>query len=451
METQNISQAPKVGVEKPAGKYRYRILAMLFAATTINYMDRSIIGVLAPTLEDIFNWTKTDYANINIAFKAAYAIGMLTMGGIIDKFGTRIGYSVSIAIWSTFGMLHALLRPAFGMIAFMGARFGLGFGEAGNFPAAVKTVAEWFPKKDRAFATGIFNAGSNVGAILAPIAVAAIVMEDGTNWQYAFLVTGAFSALWVISWLKMYKKPEEHPKVSKEELEYILQDQTDGKATEEEPATKLSWAKVLPLRQTWAFGIGKMTDAVWYFFMFWSGMFFKDTFGFEIKELGAALVLIYIVADFGSIGGGYLSKFFIERGWKLNAARKTSLLICALCIVPVVFATLTDNPWIAALLIAIASGGHQAWSANLFTMASDVMPKKATASVVGIGGMIGAVTGMAVDFALGKYLDGVGSDAYFWMFLVAGSAYLVILLIMHLINPRLTAVDENLNEVEQVV
>ncbi|BDD02189.1 MFS transporter [Persicobacter psychrovividus] len=426
-EVQSLSSDGK------SGKYRYRILALLFMATTINYMDRSIIGVLAPTLEGIFGWTKTDYAQINIAFKLAYAIGMLSMGGIIDKFGTRIGYTLSIAIWSTFGMLHSMLRPGFGLIGFIMARFGLGFGEAGNFPAAVKTVAEWFPKKDRAFATGIFNAGSNVGAILAPIAVGLIVLEDGTNWQYSFLVTGALSAIWVVLWIKTYKKPEEHTSVSKEELAYIKSDTS----AEEEKVEKLPWSTVVKKKQTWAFAVGKMTDGVWFFFMFWSGMFFKDTFGVSIKELGAALVLVYVFADLGSIGGGYLPKFFINRNWSLNAARKTSMLICALCIVPVVFATLTDNQWIAAILIALASGGHQAWSANLFTVASDTMPKAATASVVGFGGMVGAVTGMVIDFFLGHYLDAFGSNAYFWMFLVAGCSYLIILGIIHLMLPKL--------------
>lgn len=422
--------------QKPVGKYRYRILALLFMATTINYMDRSIIGVLAPTLETLFDWSKTDYANINIAFKVAYAIGLLSMGGVIDKFGTRIGYTIAIAIWSTFGMLHATLRPAFGLMGFILARFGLGIGEAGNFPAAVKTVAEWFPKKDRAFATGIFNAGTNVGAILAPIAVGIIVSDNGENWQYAFLVTGLLSALWVFLWLKFYKKPEEHPSVTKEELAYIQQD--DAKLNEDEKAVKkLPWSKILTFKQTWAFAVGKMTDGVWYFFMFWSGMFFKDTFGVSIKELGAALVIVYVVADIGSIGGGYLSKFFIDKGWTLNKARKVSMLICALCIIPVVFATLTDNQWIAAILIALASGGHQAWSANMFSIASDTMPKEATASVVGFGSMVGAVTGITIDFLLGTYLDATGSDAYFWMFLVAGCSYLTILGIIHLMLPKL--------------
>lgn len=430
-------------IAKPAGNYRYRILALLFAATTINYMDRSIMGVLGPTLMERFDWSNADYGYINMAFKAAYAIGMLTMGGVIDRFGTKIGYTLSIAIWSIFGVLHAAVRPAFALVGFIGARFGLGIGEAGNFPAAVKTVAEWFPKKDRAFATGIFNAGSNVGAVLAPAIIPLVVASNGDNWQFAFLVTGAFSAIWVALWFRTYRKPEEHPKVTKEELEYILQD-NNAENTEKE-AEKLPWSRVLPLKQTWAFAIGKVTDAVWFFFMFWSGIFFKQKFGLDsIKELGGALVVIYLVADFGSIGGGYLSKFFINRGWKLNAARKVSLLICALCIAPVAFAALTNNVWIAVCLIALASGGHQAWSANLFTLVSDVMPKKAVASVVGIGGMVGAISGMLVDFALGTGLDSSGNSFYFWMFLVAGMLYLVILGIIHLMLPELKPLDENL-------
>jgi len=440
MSTSNMS--------KPAGNYRYRILAMLFIATTINYMDRSIMGILGPTLQEKFNWTNADYGYINMAFKAAYALGMITMGSIIDRFGTRFGYTLSIIIWSVFGMLHAAVRPAFAFIGFMAARFGLGFGEAGNFPAAVKTVAEWFPKKDRAFATGIFNAGSNVGAVLAPLVVPLVVASNGDNWQFAFLVTGAFSMIWVIFWLKMYRKPEVHPKVTAEELAYINHD-----CLPQEPQAKqekLSWSKVLPLRQTWAFAIGKITDAVWFFFMFWSGIFFKQQFGLDsMKELGGALVVIYLVADVGSIGGGYLSKMFIDRGWSLNAARKVSLLICALCIAPVSLAALTDNVWVAVALIALASGGHQAWSANLFTLVSDVMPKKAIASVVGIGGMIGAISGMVVDFVLGNGLDASGNSFYFWMFLVAGLLYLVILLIIHLLLPNLEGVDQNLKPIKE--
>jgi ACS family hexuronate transporter-like MFS transporter len=433
-------------MEKPAGNYRYRILAMLFFATTINYMDRSIMGVLGPILMGKFEWTNADYGYINMAFKAAYAIGMLVMGGLIDRFGTRIGYTISIAVWSLFGMLHAAIRPAFALMGFIGARFGLGLGEAGNFPAAVKTVAEWFPKKDRAFATGIFNAGANIGAILAPAMIAIVVSGNGDNWQFAFLTTGAFSAIWVVLWLRIYKRPEVHPKVSKEELAYILQDNKPADAEKE--VEKVSWAKVLPLKQTWAFAIGKITDAVWFFFLFWSGVFFKQKFGItDIKELSGAFLIIFVTADVGSIAGGYLSKFFMGRGWTLNAARKVSLLICALCIAPVSFAALTENVWVAVALIALASGGHQAWSANLFTLVSDVMPKKSIASVVGIGGMIGAVSGMLADFALGQGLDATGNSFYFWMFLVAGMLYLVILGIIHLMLPKLEGLDENFEKI----
>ena len=245
------------------GNYRYRILALLMFATTINYFDRSIIGVLAPTLEQLFGWSNSDYANIMISFKVAYALGMLSMGGLIDRIGTKKGYTLSIAIWSVFGMLHALVRPGFSVIGFAAARFGLGFGESGNFPAAINTTAEWFPKKDRAFATGLFNAATSIGAIAAPFVGSWIVHEDGTNWQYPFLITGLLSAIWIILWLKMYKKPENHPKVTAAELAYI---QSDSEVENEE---KLPWKSVLGKRQTWAFALAKVTDAVWWFYLFW--------------------------------------------------------------------------------------------------------------------------------------------------------------------------------------
>jgi ACS family hexuronate transporter-like MFS transporter len=299
-------------------------------------MDRSIIGVLGPTLQyKVFHWTDVDYANINVAFKLAYAIGMLAMGALIDKFGTRIGYALSIGIWSIFGMLHAAVRPAFSLIGFIIARFGLGFGEAGNFPSAIKTVAEWFPKKQRAYATGIFNAGSNVGAILAPLIIPAIVMANGKNWQFAFLITGIFSAIWVVLWFRTYKKPEEHPRVSKAELEYINSDNVINTG----PTKKISWAQVLPKKETWAFATGKITDAVWWFYLFWGGKFLFDQFGLNIKELALPLIAIYLIADLGSVAGGWLSGFFIRKGWTVNRARKTTLFICALFILPVMFVT----------------------------------------------------------------------------------------------------------------
>ncbi|WNH09115.1 MFS transporter [Thalassobellus suaedae] len=428
---------------KKIGNYRYRILALLMFATTINYFDRSIIGVLAPTLEKLFGWSNNDYANIMISFKVAYAIGMLSMGGLIDRLGTKKGYTLSIAIWSVFGMMHALVRPGFSVIGFAAARFGLGFGESGNFPAAIKTTAEWFPKKDRAYATGLFNAATSIGAIAAPFVVAWIVEEDGTNWQIPFLITGALSALWVFLWFRMYKKPEVHPKVSKEELDYI---QSDSEAENEE---KLPWKSVLDKRQTWAFALAKVTDAVWWFYLFWGAKFLADTFQVDIHNIALPFFVIYILADGGSILGGYLSGAFIKKGWAINKARKVTLLICALIILPVCFVAVTENKWVAIILIGIAAAGHQAWSANIFTLVSDVFPKKATASVVGIGGMVGAVAGILADKALGSVLDTAGNSGYFWAFTIAGSCYLIILGLVHLLMPKMTPLDENLNPVKE--
>ncbi|WP_339917167.1 MFS transporter [Yeosuana marina] len=421
------------------GNYRYRILALLMFATTINYFDRSIIGVLAPTLEKLFGWTNSDYSYIMISFKVAYALGMLSMGGLIDRLGTKKGYILSIGLWSFFGMLHALVRPGWSIIGFAAARFGLGFGESGNFPAAIKTTAEWFPKKDRAFATGLFNAATSVGAIAAPFVVGWIVHEDGKNWQIPFLITGALSAFWVFLWFRMYKKPEVHPKVTKEELAYINSD------SEVENEDKLPWKAVAAKRQTWAFALAKVTDAVWWFYLFWGAKFLADTFGVNIHNIALPFFVIYIMADGGSILGGYLSGVFIKKGWTINKARKITLLICALIILPVAFVAITDNEWLAVFLIGLGAAGHQAWSANIFTLASDVFPKKATASVVGIGGMIGAVAGIVADALLGSVLDTAGNTGYFWAFLVAGSCYLIILGLVHLLMPKMTSLDENLN------
>lgn len=425
------------------GNYRYRILALLMFATTINYFDRSIIGVLAPTLEKLFGWTNNDYANIMISFKVAYAIGMLSMGGLIDRLGTKKGYILSIGIWSVFGMLHALVRPGFSIIGFAAARFGLGFGEAGNFPAAIKTTAEWFPKKDRAFATGLFNAATSIGAIAAPFVVSWIVHENGKNWQIPFLITGALSTIWVFLWFRMYKKPEVHPKVTKEELAYI---QSDSEVENDE---KLPWKSVLSKRQTWAFGLAKITDAVWWFYLFWGAKFLADTFDVNIKNIALPFFVIYMLADGGSILGGYLSGYFMRKGWTVNRARKITLLICALIILPVSFVAVTESKWVAIILIGIAAAGHQAWSANIFTLVSDVFPKKATASVVGIGGMVGAVAGILADKALGSVLDQAGNTGYFWAFLIAGSCYLIILGLVHLLMPKMIVLDENLNPIKE--
>lgn len=436
-------------IKKPEGNYRFRILALLFLATSINYFDRSIMGVMSPDLIEWFGWTKKDYANILIAFQIAYAIGLLSMGGIIDRLGTKKGYILSIGLWSMFGMIHAGIGRSFSLIGFMLARFGLGFGESGNFPAAIKTTAEWFPKRDRAFATGIFNAATSVGAIAAPFVVGAIVYWSGgskgegelTNWQIPFLITGALSAIWVYMWYRTYKKPEDHPKVSKEELDYINSD------SEVESTEKIPWKKVFPLRQTWAFSLAKVTDAVWWFYLFWGAIFLADNFGVKIKEMGLPFLVIYLIADAGSIFGGWLSGAFIKKGWSINKARKLTLLICALVILPVAFVAVTESKWLAIFLIGLGAAGHQAWSANIFTLASDIFPKKATASVVGIGGMVGAVAGIISNVLLGLVLDDANNTGFFWAFLAAGSLYIIILGLVHLIMPKMTPLDENLNPI----
>ena len=435
--------------EKQTKKYRYRVLALLFSATSINYFDRSLMGVMSPDLIEWFGWTKEDYSYILMSFQLAYAIGLVSMGGLIDKLGTKKGYIASIGLWSIFGMLHATITRSFSFVGFILARFGLGIGEAGNFPAAIKATAEWFPKKERAFATGIFNAATSIGAIAAPFVIGAIVYWSGgdrgkgdlTNWQIPFLITGALSAIWVFVWIKTYKKPENHPKISKEELEYINSDSV------EENTEKLAWSKVIMKKQTWAFSLAKITDAVWWFYLFWGAIYLADTFGVKIKEMGLPFLVIYLIADSGSIFGGWLSGHFIKKGWSINKARKITLLICALLILPVSYVAITDNKWLAIVLIGLGAAGHQAWSANIFTLVSDIFPKKATASVVGIGGMVGAVSGLASSFVLGKLLTSSSNTGFFWAFLVAGSLYIVILLLVHLIMPKMTPLDENLDPI----
>ena len=424
------------------GNYRYRILALLMFATTINYFDRSIIGVLAPTLQKLFDWTNSDYAGIIIWFQIAYAIGMLVMGGLIDRLGTKKGYTLSIGAWSFFGMLHAFVQPAFSIIGFSVARFGLGLGESGNFPAAQKTVAEWFPKKDRAFATGLYNAATSFGAILAPFVVGWIVHENGKNWQIPFLITGVLSSIWIFFWFRIYKKPTVHPKLSKEELEYIQSD------TEVENEEKLPWINVFFKKETWAFAVAKTTDAVWWFYLFWGAKYLAMTFGVDVKSIGVPFFIIYIMADCGSILGGYLSGVYIKKGWSINRARKTTLLLCALIILPVAFVAVTENKWLAVFLIGLGAAGHQAWSCNIFTLVSDVFPRKAVASVTGIGGMSGAVSGILTSFVLGKALDSAGREGFFWAFLIAGSCYLIILGIVHLLMPKMNPLDNNLNVID---
>ncbi len=414
------------GISGQVGHYRWVICAMLFFATTINYIDRQVLGILATdqTFKATIGWNEAQYGYVNTVFQGAYAIGLLGVGRLMDRFGTRKGFSFAVTFWSVAAMCHAMARSAFG---FGVARFALGLGEAGNFPASIKTVAEWFPKKERALATGIFNSGSNVGAIVAPLAVPFIAVNYG--WQWAFVITGTLGFIWLIFWLMTYRRPEEHPKVTPAELAYIQSDPA-------EPSTRIPWARLLPHRQTWAFAIGKfLTDPIWWVYLFWLPKFLNTNYGLNITQIGLPLVVIYVTADIGSIGGGWLSSSLIKRGWTVNKARKLSMLICALAVVPIVFAPRASNLWVAVALVSLAAAAHQGWSANIFTMSSDMFPRRAVGSVVGIGGMAGAVGGMLIATAVGLILQYTGS--YFSIFIMAGSAYLLALAVIQLLVPRL--------------
>lgn len=406
------------------GNYRWVICALIFFATTINYMDRQVLGILAPDLQRIFSWNEIQYGNIVTCFYAAYALGLLLMGGFIDRVGTKIGYGISIAIWSLSAMGHALANSIFG---FSVARAMLGLGESGNFPAAIKTVTEWFPKKERALATGIFNSGTNVGAVVAPLTVPWIAVHLG--WRWAFLFTGFFSAAWLVLWLLLYQPPQRHPRLSPSELRYIQSDPV-------EPSTRIPWLQLLPHRQTWAFVLGKtLTDPIWWFYLFWLPKFLNATHGITLTKIGPPLVAIYVAADVGSVGGGWLSSSLLKRGWSVNRARKTAMLICACCVVPVMFVSRVSELWPVVGMIGLATAAHQGWSCNMFTMASDMFPRRAVASVVGIGGFGGAVGGMFIATLTGFLLQ--WTHSYKPIFFIAGSAYLFALLIIHLLVPKL--------------
>src|SRR5258708_17999449 len=372
--------------QTPMGRYRWTIVALLFFATSINYIDRQVIGLLKPTLTTAFGWDNTTFGTINGIFQFFYAFGLLAFGRIVDKVGTKIGYTISIIIWSIAAMAHALARSTFG---FTIARSGLGLGEAGNFPAAIKTVAEWFPKKERALATGIFNDGTNIGAVIAPIIVPWILGVYG--WQMAFILTGALGFIWLIFWWLVYEIPSRKKGVSKEEFDYIHSDEEDRMpdvATAATSGSVVSWIQLLKVRQTWAFVFGKfLTDPIWWFFLFWLQGYFSDTFNLNLSKPGWPLVIVYSSTTIGSIGGGYLSSWLIKKGWPVYKARKTVMLIFAVCVVPIVTARFFDNMWIIVALISRAPAALQAWSANIFTTASDMFPKRAVSSIIGIGGM----------------------------------------------------------------
>jgi len=420
------------------GKYRWGICALLFFATTINYLDRQVLGLLKPMLEKEFSWTESDYGNIVMAFSATYALGLLFFGRIVDAIGTKMGYTVSIIVWSIAAMAHALAKTTLG---FGIARAFLGLGESGNFPVAIKSVAEWFPKKERALATGIFNSGANIGAVAAPAVVPWLAGTYG--WQEAFIWTGVVGFIWLIFWWFMYEVPAKHKKLSKEEFDHIHSDNAPGHITE---TKKVPWVKLFSIRQTWAFVFGKLlTDPIWWFFLFWLPSYFSTTFNLDIKNLGLPLIVVYTATTVGSIGGGYLSSWLINIGWPVFKARKVSMLIFAICVVPIMFAKQTNNMWIAVALISLAAAAHQAWSANIFTTASDMFPKYAVSSVVGIGGMAGSVGGIIFPLIVGGLLDhykalGNIGAGYNILFIICGCMYLLAWSVMHFFAPKMEEV-----------
>jgi MFS transporter, ACS family, hexuronate transporter len=417
------------------GSYRWTVCALIFFATTVNYLDRQVIGILKPILESDLHIGEAEYGYIITAFQMFYAFGMLLAGKLIDKFGTKIGYGISVLLWSIAAMGHALAKGGFGFGFWRGF---LGLSEAGNFPAAIKTVAEWFPKKERALATGIFNSGTNVGAIVAPIAVPAIVTTLG--WQSAFIITGAFGFLWLILWVIYYEIPEKHRKLSEKELKYIKSDVELA----EEDTKPVPWLKLLKFRQTWIFFIGKgLTDPIWWFYLFWIPGWLSEVrgTGLNIVSFGLPLVVIYSSTTVGSIFGGWLSSFMIRKGVSPYNARKYTMLIFALLVVPIFFAqTHGMSTWGAVALISLAASSHQAWSANIFTTVSDAFPKKAVSSVTGIGGMAGALGGAFVAIFAGNILEyyknaGHIESGYTVMFTIAACAYVLAWIIMFIIAP----------------
>lgn len=408
--------------------YRWVVCALLFFATTINYIDRQVLGLLAPLLQKEIGWNEIEYGYIATAFTGAYAFGLLIMGRFMDKIGTRIGLTFSVAVWSVAAMGHALARTVLG---FGIARFSLGLAESGNFPAAIKATAEWFPKKERALATGLFNSGANIGAVIVPIVVPWIVLTWG--WQEAFIFTGLLGFIWLVFWLWFYEIPERHKKISEAELAYIRSDPI------ETVSEKVPWFRLLKYRETWAFVAGKfLTDPIWWFYLYWLPKFLNERYNLDLAHLGPPLIVIYTMSSIGSITGGWLSGAFINRGWSINRGRKTVMLICALLIVPIVFASAVPEWW-AVLLIGLATAAHQGWSANLFTTVSDMFPRKAVGSVVGLGGMAGSVGGMLIATAAGFILQFTGS--YVSLFIMAGAAYVIALFIIHLLVPRIERIE----------
>jgi ACS family hexuronate transporter-like MFS transporter len=435
----NVSNRPA------SSHYRWVICALLFWVTTANYIDRSVFSNLAPDLEKVIpGWTQERYYDMTVAFTAAYAISQMLAGRLMDVIGLRWGFALACGFWGLAAMSHALVSSVAG---FFVVRILLALGEGGNFPAAIKTTAEWFPKRERALATGLFNSGSNVGGVLVPFGLPCVVTLCGAfyvgghalGWRGAFLVTGIFDMAWIVAWLLIYKKPQDHPRVSQAELDLINSDPAES-------GVKIPWRRLFPHRQTWAVAAAKfMTDGFWWFYLFGTPYFFSDRFGLGLKARSTPVAVIYVLASVGSIGGGWLSGYFMKMGWSVNRARKTTLLICAACVLPVFFAAITDRAWLAVGLIAVAASAHQAWSANVFSLAGDMFPRRMVGSVTGLAGFAGSVGGLVLFLLIAhvRKMAEMSHDLgnYRLIFLAASLAYVTGAVIVHLLAPKLESVD----------
>ncbi len=416
----------EAGAAAPArvGRYRWVICALLFAATAVNYIDRQTISVLKPTLQHAFGWSEIDYGQVVFWFQTAYAIGYLFIGWLIDRIGARWGYGLAALIWTGAHIAHAFVGSLTG---FMVARFALGLGESGTFPAGLKAVTEWFPKRERALAAGVFNAGSNIGAILTPLIVLFLVGRLGLDWRWVFIVTGLLTLVWLTAWLIIYRRPDQEARVGAAELAFIRQDPPD-------PVTPVPWIRLLRVRETWAFALAKfLIDPIWWMFLFWLPDFFAKRYHLDLKGFGPPLVAVYILSDVGSVAGGWMSSALLRRGLSLNRARKLTMLVCAIAVLPIVGAIYADNIWVAVGIVGLATAAHQGFSCNLYTLPSDLFPRRAVGSVVGIGGTTGAIGGMLMSQGVGWVLATTGS--YFLIFAAAGSTYLLALLVVQLLCP----------------
>jgi MFS transporter, ACS family, hexuronate transporter len=431
-----VASVEQSGILRTAGlladRYRWLICGLLFLGVTKNYMDRQVLGVLKGPLQHQFGWNEVDYGNLVFVFQAAYAAGMIAMGRVIDRLGSRAGYAFAVTFWSIAAMAHAI---ASSLATFAIARAALGFGEAGVFPASIKSVAEWFPKKERALATGIFNSGTSVGAILTPLFAPWVALHWG--WRWAFLVTGALGFAWLALWLLLYQRPDQHPRCTAQELAHISSDSVPA-------AGKIRWAQLAKYKQTWAFAAGKfLTDPIWWFYLFWIPDYLQREHGLRLTQIGLPILAIYLVSDLGSVAGGWMSSGLIRAGVSVNAARKWTMLACAICVLPIATVYKIAGLWPATLLIGLAAAAHQGFSANLYTLTSDLFPSRAVGSVVGMGGMAGAIGGMLIAQIVGHVLQ--WTNSYMIPFFIAASAYLMALLVIHTLTPRLdpTPIDAN--------